>query len=166
MKHLSDFDRFINENFIPLEESSGPCDQLKICQGKKFTTNYLERISDLYYFLHDLDFDLVKYGISDDKPPAPAPTNSPYPYGAKVAFEWTDRYTPKHKIRVSQGDECVKTCPQIYVLIPPGSTSARNRLTGQLKSSGFARYSIFDDQHWEDFKRDIASAVSIIKNSY
>lgn len=125
--------RVINEE---MESSVQGC-KLKICQGKTFKVSSLKRLSDLYVFLWDNDFKLVTYGVSDIYPPAPAPMNSPYPVGSKVAWEFKIR--GGKKINISQRNECITSCPQIYVKF----------------ESHFNSYSILDDNDYLRLKKDI-----------
>jgi hypothetical protein len=127
------------------------CTSLKICQGKTFKANSLDRLTELYQFIWGLDittanrFNQVNYGIDKIYPPAPAPTNSPYNPGTKVAWEYVNPEDPSFKINVSQRNECIKSCPQIYVRYSRG-------FNGQ--------YSILDDNDFENLKLDLKTMYS------
>ena len=124
--------RVINEE---MESNVKGC-QLQICKGKTFKVSSLSRLSDLYSFLYQNDFNLVNYGVMSTYPPAPAPTNSPYPFGAKVAWEFK---SGAKKINISQRNECITSCPQIYV-----------RFEGN-----FNVYSILDNKEYQRLKNDV-----------
>ena len=124
--------RVINEE---MESNVKGC-QLEICKGKTFKVSSLSRLSDLYSFLYQNDFNLVNYGVMSTYPPAPAPTNSPYPFGAKVAWEFK---SGAKKINISQRNECITSCPQIYVKW----------------GANWEQYSILEDTEFNRFKTDV-----------
>jgi hypothetical protein len=127
--------RVINEE---MESNVKGCQSLQVCKGKTFKVSSLSRLSELYSFLYDKKFNLVNYGaLSTVYPPAPAPTNSPYPVGAKVAWEFKIR--GGKKINISQRNECITSCPQIFVKF----------------EGNFDSYSILDDKEYQRLKKDV-----------
>jgi hypothetical protein len=126
--------RVINEE---MESNVKGCQSLQICKGKTFKVSSLKRLSELYNFLWEKDFNLVNYGVLDTYPPAPAPTNSPYPVGSKVAWEFKIR--GGKKINISQRNECITSCPQIYVKF----------------ENKFEQYSILDENDFRRLKKDV-----------
>ena len=130
-------DYIINEN----NSAVGGC-QLEICKGKTFKVTSLKRLSDLYNFLWEKEFKLVNYGVLPTYTPAPAPSNSPYPVSAKVAWEFKSGDV---KINISQRNECITSCPQIYVTHNLAITDKE-----KLK-----QYSILDDKEYQRFKKDV-----------
>jgi hypothetical protein len=127
------------------------CTSLKICQGKTFKANSLDRLSELYRFIFNIDitvangFKQVDYGVDKVYPPAPAPTNSPYNPGTYVAWEYVNPEDTSYKIKVSQRNECVKSCPQIYVSYSRGFND---------------QYSILDDAEFARLKSDLKQLYS------
>jgi hypothetical protein len=128
------------------------CSSLKICKGKTFKANSLDRLSQLFMFLKNLtitygrgledkSFKQVTYGVSTEYPPAPAPVNSPYNRGTFVAFEYKNSNNSSCKILISQRNECITSCPQIYV------TWGANA----------EQYSILEDTEFNRFKIDVTN---------
>lgn len=121
------------------------CTTLQICKGKTFKATSLDRLSELYWFLRNLShlsdksFKLVDYGASSVYPPALAPGNSPYNKGTFVAFEYKNSSYPRCKILISQRNECITSCPQIYVKW----------------KDNWGTYSILDDKEFNLFKTDV-----------
>jgi len=126
------------------------CTTLNICKGKTFKATSLDRLSELYLFLKNLNytygralldksFKQVKYGASPTYPPAPAPGNSPYNRGTFVAFEYKNSNYPRCKILISQRNECITSCPQIYVKW----------------CENWEQYSILEDTEFKRFKTDV-----------
>ena len=127
------------------ESSESQACTLKMCQGKTFKANSLDRLNELFRFMYQINlvngFKQVNYGV-DKYPPAPAPSNSAYDPGTKVAWEFVNPEDPSYKVRVSQMNECVKSCPVIMTYYSRGGTDG-----------GY--YSLLDDSDFQRFKTDI-----------
>jgi hypothetical protein len=121
------------------------CTSLKICQGKTFKANSLDRLTDLYVYIYELNisntgFKQVSTGGKDNiYPPAPAPTDSPYNPGTKVSWVFKNPKNSILDVYVWQRNECIKSCPQIY-----------------LSYNGvFEQYSILDDNDFNRLKSNL-----------
>jgi hypothetical protein len=129
------------------------CTSLKGCVGKTFKANSLDRLSELYQFIVMINstikygFKQVNYGATTYYPPAPAPTNSPYDPGTKVAWEFLNPDDSRFKVNISQMNECIKSCPQILVRTSFGF-------------EGKGQYSILDDNDFENLKLDLKTMYS------
>ena len=143
------------ETTVQGEETTVQGCTLNICKGKTFKATSLDRLSKLYLFLKNLNytsdksFKQVNYGISPTYPPAPAPGNSPYDRGTFVAFEYKNSNFPNCKILISQRNECITSCPQIYVRFGANSE----------------QYSILEDTEFNRFKTDVKKWYSEALNA-
>ena len=151
--------RLISERVIKEDEDMDQgmtqgCTTLKICKGKTFKANSLDRLSELYRFIFNFGkFKQVKYGVDNVYPPALAPSNSPYDTGTYVAWEYVNSTAKKkYYVRVSQMNECIKSCPQIMI-----------NYDG--REFGSSRYSILDDVEFQRLKTEIKKAFLTVRDA-
>ena len=149
--------RVMNEEMDSMVSSpaGNSCTSLKICQGKTFKANSLDRLTDLYVYIFGLDsskfgFKQVTTGGDDNSyPPAPAPTNSPYNSGTKVSWVYKNPKQSYLNVYVWQRNECIKSCPQIYLSY----------------KGAFEQYSILDDKDFNKLKSNLKKYFSESKSS-
>jgi hypothetical protein len=148
--------RVINEEEDMGQGEAQGCTTLKVCKGKTFKANSLDRLSELYRFMFNVSgnvkhmFKQVNYGIDNVYPPARAPLNSPYKPGTYVAWEYVNPVDKTYRVRVSQMNECIISCPQIMVEYSRGGSDG-------------GRYSILDDVDFQKLKTSIKTLHSKAK---
>ena len=144
--------RVIREQGETTKPTPNNC-SIGVCRGKIFKVNPINRLKELSQFIEGEGvFTQITTSLKnlDPNPPATVPNDGlgVYSPGTKFSFRFITK-NPKYDIYVWQKNECIDSCPQIYLAF----NSPIN------ESLIFKRYSIMEDAEFNKLKNDIHNAT-------